>query len=596
MKAFVKVFFGSLLGCLAAIAVFVVVSVVFVCSLGAAFAIAGSGGPVNGSVLRIDAASPILERDVTDISLRTLSVNTGATPLYHAIKAIEEASADPAIKYIYLDATDLELSLSATEELRGALEDFRASGKPVVAYSNSYSQAGYWLASVADKVIANPYGENLFIGMSTSSYFLKDLLDRLGIDVQLIRHGKYKSAGEIYTCNRMSDDNRRQTQEMVEGLWNTVASGICSSRGVSEEEFDGWIDNLEISRPENLVEKGLVDTLFHIDEMKQYLTSLAGAKSYDKIGFVSLADYAGARVCMPEAKSKVAVIYAFGEIVMGSNKDTQIDGLRLAAEIEKVRADSSVKAVVLRVNSPGGRVDAAQIIRQEVLALQEIKPVVASYGDYAASGGYWISSSANKIFCDATALTGSIGVFSLVPSFGGAISKKLNVNVESVGSNLHSDMQSGMRPLNEAELLCMQGSVEKIYDEFVGLVAEGRGMSPDAVDEIAQGRVWCGSDALKIGLVDETGGIVDAVRYAAAMAGLEPGEYGVAEYPATKTPYEKILEALTTTTSIKALFAKKTVTDSEQILLDGVESAFAPFRNASHGEIMARMPYVYSIR
>ena len=596
MKTFWKIFFGSLLGCLVAMLICLFIMIGMAGSA-ASSAMKGSAAPKAGSVLRIDRNALICERAVEDLSMAAFTKrSTGSkVALLDAVRAIDAAATDPAIKMIYLSTEGLEMSISNAEEVRAALSRFRASGKPVVAYGENFTMLSYYLASVADKVIMNTNGETLMMGVATQGIFLKDLLDKLGVDVQLIRHGKYKSAGEMFIKNAMSDENRAQTQAMVDGIWGSMADEICASRGFTREQLDGWINNLELSNARTLLERNMVDTLCHIDEAKAYLCNLTEAPSMEKIKFVALGDYAGAKLAAPgKSKDKVAVLYATGEIVTDGDTEQNIVGAKFAAEIEKVRQDSSIKAVVFRVNSPGGSVQASQFVRREIQLLQEVKPVIASYGDYAASGGYWISASSDKIFCDNTTLTGSIGVFSLMPNIGGAAKKTLKVNIETVGSHEHSDMISGTRSLNGPELDYMQASVEDIYEQFLTLVSEGREMSKEAVDEIAQGRVWCGCDAFGIGLADEKGGLVDAIAYAAAAANL--ADYKIVECPTPKTTMERFMEMFGGGASVKALFAGQEPKTVWEQTLSQIESAYSFLNNAEEAVVYARMPYIYEIK
>ncbi|MBP9987145.1 MAG: signal peptide peptidase SppA [Bacteroidales bacterium] len=596
MKTFWKIVFGSLLGCLIASVLGFILLISLVGSLGASLETATSKVPVAAqSVLRIDANSVVSERGAENFSIQALQGGMGSpVSLYDAVRGIDAAATDPRIKFIYLQTDDMVVSVSQAEELRTALSRFRESGKPVIAYANNHSMLTYYLASVADKVLMNTYGEAYIIGLGTRSLFLKDLLDKVGVEVQLIRHGKYKSAGEMFISNHISEANKQQTQAMVDGLWSSMADEICSSRGFSREELDSWISGLEFEDAQSLLDKNLIDTVYHTDEISDYLCNLAGASDFEKIHFTALADYAKSLVSTGKAKEKIAILYADGEIVTEGDPERDIVGTELAAEIAKVRKDSTIKAVVFRVNSPGGSVQASEVIRHEIELLQAAKPVVASYGDYAASGGYWISSGVNKIFTDNTTLTGSIGVFSMIPNFGGVVSDKLHVGVDFTTSHDHSDMMSGLRKLDGEEVEYMQESVEKIYDKFVGLVADGRGMPAEKVDEIAQGRVWCGCDALGIGLVDEKGGLCDAVSYAASMVGLQ--NYKVEVFPKVKTTMERLMEMFSSTESVKAFFAEKEPVSAWNQTLMQLEDTYEYLKTSSDAQMMARMPYIYEIR
>ncbi|MBQ1753751.1 MAG: signal peptide peptidase SppA, partial [Bacteroidales bacterium] len=392
------------------------------------------------------------------------------------------------------------------------------------------------------KVILNAYGDVMISGMSSNLMYYKDLIDHLGIDIQLIRHGKYKSAGEPYIKSEMSAENKEQYQKMLGTIWGVMADAVAGSRDFTAEQYNAWIDNLEINSGEDALSHGLVDELWYDDQVRDYFCTLCGVKEPKDLKYVTLKDYATAKV-KPNvrAKEKVAVIYADGEIVMDDKGDGNI-GNNFAREIAKARRDSSVKAVVFRVNSPGGSVQASAAIEREIALLKQCKPVVASYGGYAASGGYWISCGADKIFTDKSTLTGSIGVFGLIPSFGKALKKNLHLNVYEVATHQHGSLVSGMSPLDPEEEAAMQQRIDATYEDFVARVAAGRGLSTEAVDEIAQGRVWAGGDAMGIGLVDEFGGLTDAIRYAATMAGLD--SYRLVEYPAVEPMYTKLLSSM----------------------------------------------------
>ena len=511
--------------------------------------------------------------------------------LWDAVRAIEKAASDPAVQCIYLKADGLSAGgIAPVEELRQALGAFRLSGKPVVAYTENPGTGSYYLASVADKIYMGSYkgGSNMMVGVGTQMIFLKDLLDKLGVNVQLIRHGKFKSAGEMYIKSRPSEENLLQTREMVNSMWDGMAESICSSREISREDLDGMIDNLKLNTPEDFLACRLVDELLTKEELKEKLAVLAKESKYEEVKFISLRDYVNINAqTVSKARRKIAIIYAEGEIIDGYDKQ-EVAGDRFAGIISSVRADSTVKAVVLRVASPGGSVAASEKIRTEIDLLRKVKPVIASYGNYAASGGYWISNSCDKIFSDKSTLTGSIGVFSMIPDFSGTAEKVFHVGVTNVGSSRHSDMYSLTRPLDAEETAYMQRSVDDIYEAFLENVSAGRGMDKAEIDEIAQGRVWTGSDALKIGLVDEIGTLADAVRYAAIAAGdteADLGTWNIAAYPKPMTTLDIILENLTGSTDALA-----------GTPFESVGRAFRSWDATSTGKVYARMPYIMEIK
>ena len=521
---------------------------------------ASSSLPKSG-VLAIDMSKIAIAEQSAEPDVMTM-VQGGASistvGLWQAVSAINKAAEDPAVKYIYIKADGASGGIATLQEFRKSLANFRSCGKAVISYIESPSTASYYIASVADKVyMTDAQGaSSMIVGIGSRLVFLKDLLDKLGVNVQLIRHGKYKSAGEMYVKNAPSPENLEQNQAMIDAVWNSYASEIAESRNMSVEKLNSVIDNLELNKPEDFLSTGFVDALMSREELHSKLADLAVVDSYSKLKFFDLPSYIPAKL-LPASKSgnKIAVVYADGEIIDGEDK-SNVAGDRFASVLAKVRADSTVKAVVFRVNSPGGSVLASEKIKAEVELLREQKPVVASYGDYAASGGYWISNSCDKIFSNETTLTGSIGVFSMIPEFSKVMKDVVHVNMVSVSSNKHTDMFSLMRPFDDAERDYMQASVENIYDKFVNIVAEGRELESDYVDSIAQGRVWAGSDALKIGLVDEIGTLEDAINYASSLVGdPDSSSLNVVEYPKPMTSFEMLMEKLGQTSPDETVFS-----------------------------------------
>ncbi len=591
MKEFVKMTLATMAGLL----VFGIVVLFFSFAMIGAVASMGDKQPVmpREAVLKIDMSTFTLSEQSTEANPLDALMNGGqtVTPLgiYSAVNAINAAATDPAVKFIYMKPDGVTGGTAQIEEFRKALDNFRKSGKAIVSYTESPSNASYYLASVSDKVFMTPHdgATNMFNGVSSQMIFLKDILDKLGINVQLIRHGKYKSAGEMFVRNSSSKENLQQNTEMVESIWNTYASEIAASRGISTEQLNAIINNLDLVFPTDWVENGLVDELLDYNQLEDKLCDLYVAEKFEDVKGISLTDYATLKNTVNfKADKKVAVIYAEGEIVDGDQKE-EVAGNRFAKIIADVRKDSTVQAVVLRVNSPGGSVLASEKIKTELDLLMESKPLIASYGDYAASGGYWISANCDKIYSNASTLTGSIGVFSMIPDFGDAVKDKLHINITHVNSNRHSDMYTGMRALDQAELDYMQASVENIYDKFTNLVSEGRDMPVARVDEIAQGRVWAGADAIKIGLVDEIGTLEDAINYAAlsieGVNGVQ--DVQIVEYPKPLSSIEVLLEALGA--------GENSVLAGTSF--EGIETAFRSFGKQDIGKAYARMPYVITV-
>ncbi len=489
-----------------------------------------ANGFLKGKLLKIDMKDVIAERGGNSFSISLGGFNmSSSVSLLDMERALDKAAEDNKIAAVYINTDHFRAGLAASEELRHYLLELSKAGKPVIAYGASMDNSSYYMASAADRLFLHPQGGGSLNGMSSTQPFIKDLLDTLGVEVQLIRHGKFKSAGEMYIRNDISPENREQYEVMLGSIWSTIAEEIASSRGIKVEDLNSWVDGLALSTAKTWVEKGLVDGLKYRDEMEDYLCHLFGTTEASDVKTLNIKEYIEDLKKGP-VKKKIAVLYANGEIVRAGG---DIVGEALASTIAKVRADSSVKAVVFRVNSPGGEVVAADMIRREIELLGKVKPVVASYGAYAASGGYLISAGCSKIFTDNTTLTGSIGVFGMIPSLGKAIRKNLHVNMVDIGTHKHSSMGSGMQPLSPEEEAWYQEEIEGIYDTFVTVVSEGRSMTKDAVDEIAQGRVWAGKDALKIGLCDEKGTLLEAIGYIADKAGLK--DYRIAVYPEKKS-------------------------------------------------------------
>lgn len=547
MKSFLK---STLAAACGVLLVFVVVIMFFGAIFGA-IAAAGESTPTIPSegVLKIDmSAINITEQQQESDPMEMLAggTTTETIGLWNAINAINTAAGDPAVKYIYL-LTDGSVASSTTlEELRASLSKFKSSGKPIIAYTESPSTGSYYLASVADKIYMTSYqgASAMVTGVSSQMIFLGDLFKRLGINMQLVRYGKYKSAGEMYTRSSSSAENREQYQRLVDSMWESMSGEIAESRGMSVETLDKYIDNIELNLPEDFLRCGMVDSLYTREQLQNQLAVLAVKEDYKDVKMIPFADYAAAKAPVSKASKSIAIIYADGEIIDGSDTK-QIAGDRFAKLIEKARRDSTVKAVVLRVNSPGGSVLASEKIKHELDLLGEVKPIVASYGSYAASGGYWISNNCDKIFTNKTTLTGSIGVFGLIPDVSGTLKNIAHVNIESVNSHKHSDMLNGMRPFDDAEHNYMYRSIDNIYKLFLATVSEGRGISEAEVDAVGQGRVWTGSDALGIDLVDEIGTLEDALHYTASIAG-DPdiNNWDITSYPKPQTSLEAIMSLL----------------------------------------------------
>ena len=517
--------------------------------------------------------------------------------IWSAVQAVRKAAQDPGVKFLYLKPDGMSIGLAQLQELRAALEEFRASGKAVIAYTETPTTATLWLSSVADKVYLDSYcgTGGMVHGLSTQLIFVKDLLDKLGVNVQLIRHGKYKSAGEMFIRNSASPENLEQNQVLVNSMWKTISTDIAQGRGIETEQQDKSISELKLQFPADFLALNLVDSLTTREQLKQRLAVLSGKESFSEVSLIPFGDYVQAKTGKDNGYHKIAIIYADGEIVEGKDP-TNVAGNRFASLIAKVRNDASVEAVVFRVNSPGGSVTASDKIKNEIDLLRAEKPVIASYANYAASGGYWISNSCDKIFSNATTLTGSIGVFGMIPDLSKTMKNIVHVNITPVTTHKHGDMYSLMRPFDKEETAYMQASIEDIYDTFVHTVAEGRDLVPEFVDSVAQGRVWSGSDALGIGLVDELGTLTDALKFAAVKVtgDSDLSSWTIAEYPEPRTTLEMVMEALgEMTPDEEMIFAGTPLEKTAKHVMNWADS----WKKSQYGEwAFARMPYEMVIR
>jgi protease-4 len=486
---------------------------------------------------------------------------TSAPGLNEILKNIEKASADIKIKGILIENGLLPSGWATTGEIREALDKFRKDGKFVIAYSDYVlTQECYYLSTVADKIFISPGSMVDFKGLSSEVMFYKKALEKIGVEVQVTRHGKFKGFVEPYILDKLSEENKTQIKAYAGSIWENVIQSISQSRNISPDKLNLLADNLTGNIAANALENNLVDGLMYRDELIDTLKSLSGIATDKDLNLVSMTKYSKvpdpARVI--SVKNRIAVIYASGTIVMGKGNDYNIGGNLYADVIRKERRDTSVKAIVMRVNSPGGNAIASDIIWRELELAAKVKPVVISMGNYAASGGYFISAPATKIYASPTTISGSIGVFGLLPNAGKLLEQKLGLTTEVVKTNKNSDFPSVFRPMSTYEKEVMQMSVEKTYGDFVGKVASGRKMKFESVDSIGQGRVWSGASAQKIGLVDEIGGLKAAIKGAAELAGVD--KYSIRELPVIEDPYTKVLSQLGG--EIRMSFLKKELGES----------------------------------
>lgn len=589
MKDFFKYFLASVLGFVVGTIVLFLLFIGIVSVLVSSLQSDKEVTVRDQSVIEIRLEHPVKERTSKN-PFESIDFNTFESTqdlgLQDILRNIDKAGRDERIKGIYLNLSSLNMGIATLEEIRNALAAFRKSGKFVYAYSDAYTQGTYYLASVANTIAVNPQGAVDFRGLHSELMFFKGALDKLGIEPQVIRHGKFKSAIEPFTLDKMSPENREQLDRLMSSLWGFWLENIAADRKMKPEELQSIADGYRSRRAQDALDLKLVDKLAYADEVAEDLRKACGLEEKEKVRYVELKQYNHAYV-KPEkdfTNTKLAVVYAVGEIQSGEGSDDVIGSERISEAIRKARLDTTVKAIVLRVNSPGGSALASEVIWREAMLARKAKPLVVSMGDLAASGGYYISCIADTIVAQANTLTGSIGVFGLIFNGQTMFKDKLGITFDTVRTGRFADIGSMTRPLTAEERAILQEEVEQTYEVFIGHVAEGRRMSTAAVDSIGQGRVWSGTDAKKIGLVDVIGGIETAKSIAARMAGLD--NYRTVNYPEQKEFLEKLMEDLSTET--KSYFAKQELGDSYRY--------YEKLRDVLRSQgIQARLPYELSI-
>ena len=540
MKDFIKFTFASLLGVLLAGIVFAILGIV----------------SMVGMMATSDTETVVKENSIFTLKLNgTLSERASENPfqsflgeentnygLDEILSSIQKAKDNENIKGIYLHAEALETSFASLEEIRSALMDFKESGKWIVAYGDQYDQGTYYLASTADKIIVNPQGSIAWHGLASQVVFFKDLLGKLGVDMQIFKVGTYKSAVEPFIATEMSPANREQTTAYITSIWNKLLEDISASRNLSVDSLNYYADQMMDLRPaQDYITYGMADTLMYKDEVLSYLKNMSNREADESLRTLSLEDMKNVKRNVPKDKSGniIAVYYAYGEIDNSTSTDEGIDSKKVCRDLRKLREDETVKAVVLRVNSPGGSAYGSEQIWNEVVKMTAEKPVVVSMGDYAASGGYYISCAADCIVANPTTLTGSIGIFGMFPNMEKLFSDKLGLNFDMVKTNKLADMGDLTRPFNTAESEIMQNYINNGYKLFVKRCADGREMTTEAIEKIAEGRVWTGATAKELGLVDELGGLDKALEIAAEKAGVEA--YSTITYPAKEGMFSSLL-------------------------------------------------------
>ena len=517
--------------------------------------------PKPNSVLYMKLDYDIPDR-TTDNPFNSINFSTmetkDMTGMNDILRNIERAKTDPNIKGIYMELSSIPTSTATLQEIRDKLIEFKESGKFLVTYGESYSQSAYYIASIADKIYINPEGALDLHGMASQITFYKHLFDKLDIEMQIVRgpNNRFKSAVEPYFLDKMSEANREQMDKLLGTVWGQILTGISQSRNISVEQLNQIADNLDTYfDAEKALEYGLVDNLYYKDQVLEELKGLTGSNK--DINAIGNTNYAKSYKDKNPSKNEVAVIYASGQIFDGKGDEEQnIYSENLSKTIRKAREDENVKAVVLRVNSPGGSAVASAIIGRELDLTKQVKPVIVSMGNYAASGGYWISAKADYIFADPTTLTGSIGVFGTVPNLQGFLNDKVGLTFDMAKTNENADFGTLTQPLTEFQYSKLQEMVVKTYNDFTGRVAEGRGLTQTYVDSIGQGRVWAGADAIEIGLVDQLGDMEDAIAYAVQKAELG-NDYKVTEWPKQKDFFTRMMESMNESDKLDAAMKQK---------------------------------------
>ncbi|WP_316749822.1 signal peptide peptidase SppA [Pedobacter gandavensis] len=586
MKEFFKYVFATVVGVILSVGVFFILFIAIIVGIVSSLGEDRTVLVDNDTVLYLNLDQPITERTYSDpLSELPIIGDDGRKSIgfTDVIKAIKSAKYDDNIKCIYLSVSSPNAGYANMREIREALIDFKTSKKKIIAYSEVYTQGAYYLASVADKVYINPEGALEFKGLSSQSMFFKGALDKLGVEMQIIRVGTYKSAVEPFIDTKMSEKNREQVTAYLSGLYKTFLSDISKSRNISTDSLFMIANDYKIQQPKDAVKYKMADGLKYKDEIIDELKSLSGTSKSSNLSTISINDYAKNVIMESKGntnRTKIAVIYANGDIMGGEGDNNQIGSERVSRAIRKARTDTSIKAIVLRVNSPGGSALASDVIWREVVLTKKVKPVIASFGNVAASGGYYIACAADSIFVQPNTITGSIGVFGMIPNMQKLFNQELGITFDGVKTGQYADIMSTVRPMTAGERLIVQTGVNQVYDSFITKVANGRKKSKAYVDSIAGGRVWVGTDAVKIGLADRTGSFEDAIKAAAKKAKIT--DYRIVEYPEMIDPIKALLE--TSTDKIKVYYAKKEF-GANYMIYQQVKEAI------SKSGIQARMPF-----
>ena len=551
-----KNFLSSLLATLVGILIMTIVFVLIFIGIVAASTTKEVPEIKENSILLAKFSSPIADRSDDNPFSRFLTGNPMAEPvmgLDQILKDLKRASGDENIRGIFLNLRAVPSGFTTLSEVRRGLLDFKESGKFIYAYADMFTHTSYYLASVADSIFMTPEGNFYFAGLSAEAMFYKRALDKIGVEMQVIKHGSYKSAAESFTREDLSDENREQIEGYVGAIWETMVNDIAESRGIGADELNRYADELVSMDNEQLVETGMIDGLIYYDEMLSLMKEKVGIEESEDLEAVQLNRYKDVPLKEKQAfsRDKIAVIYAMGTVIDGNLGEGYMGSERISRAIRKARRDKSVKAIVFRVNSGGGSVTASDVIYREAMLAAEEKPFVASMGDVAASGGYYIVAPADTILASPSTVTGSIGVIFTIPNLKELMNDKIGITTDAVNTNRHSGILSITDPLDREEEMIIQHIVDNTYENFVGLVSEHRNIPYEEVDGIAGGRVWSGKDALDIGLIDMFGGLEEAIEVAASMAGLDT--YRVESLPRLEDPLTTLMKQLTGDARMKAI-------------------------------------------
>jgi protease-4 len=548
MKSFFKTFFAALL----ALIIFSFLGFFILIGIAAAFSTDEKVAIAQNSVLVIDASETFLEQSKNDPFSELMNKKNGKQPsLSELIGLLNYAKKDSSIKGIYIKCAENPNGYAATEEIRKALIDFKKSNKFIVAYAETISQKGYMMANVADQIYTHPQGGMEWSGFNYETMFLKGLIDKLEIEPQIFYAGKFKSATEPFRYTQMSEANKLQTGIWLNSIYNNFIQGAAEMRNLNADSIKAFANEGKVQNAKDALKYKLVDGLIYDDQLKKIISKKLRLVDETKISFVSINNYAESIALRGTGSGKIAVIYADGDVVMGKGQNEAIASDDYRALLQKIRNDKSIDAVVLRVNSPGGSALASDIIWREIDLLKKEKPVVVSMGDVAASGGYYIACGADSIFADANTITGSIGVFSVIPNAEKFLKNKLGITFDRVKTGQYADAPSATRALTVTEQKFLQSGVDSVYNTFTSRVAAGRQKSVVYIDSIAQGRVWTGADAIKVGLVDKIGTLNDALASAAKMAKLKG--YSIKSYPESRSFIEEFFEGYKNEVKTKAI-------------------------------------------